>query len=199
MSESNRDDNHVCSFIKCRDVAQRPSLPGPPVRIGRGRGGRVEGRSTHPASCPGPLLSLCEFGWALQAREMRGSVCSTEHVFWSARVHGMRERALRGTVPSRTTPWGSQCGVEMRPFGSFPVLPSRLSRSGTAYAPPAARAPRPWRRLASSCRRSSRRDCRRGGTTRAPSRRRPPWRGGPRRRSPRVRAPQRAARGEATK
>ena len=141
MSESNRDDNHVCSFIKCRDIAQRPSLPGPPVRIGRGRGGRVEGRSTHPASCPSPLLSLCEFGWALQAREMRGSVCSAEHVFWSARVHGMRERALRGTVPSRTTPWGSQCGVEMRPFGSFPVLPSRLSCSGTAYAPPAARAP----------------------------------------------------------
>ena len=86
MSESNRGDNHVCLCIKCRDIARRPSLPGPSVRIGRGRSGRVEGRSISPASCPGPLLSLCVFGWAPGPREMRGSVCSAERVFWSARA-----------------------------------------------------------------------------------------------------------------
>ena len=82
MSESNRGDNHVCSCIKCRGIAPRPPLPGPSVRIGRGRSGRVEGRSISPPSCPGPLLSLCVFGWAPGPREMRGSVCSAERVFW---------------------------------------------------------------------------------------------------------------------
>ena len=129
ISEWNRGDNHVVLPIKCGDIGCRPSLPGPSVRIGCGRAGRVEGRSARPASCPGPLLSLCVFGSALRPREMRGSVCSAEHVFWSARGRGTRERVLRGTAPSHTTPWGSRCGVETPPFRLCPVLPGRLSFS----------------------------------------------------------------------
>ena len=86
VSELNRGDNHVVLSRNCRDIGRRPSLPGPSVRIGGGRSGRVEGRSNPPASCPGPLLSLCVFGWAPRPREMRGSVCSAERVFWSARA-----------------------------------------------------------------------------------------------------------------
>ena len=123
VSELNRGDNHVVLSRNCRDIGRRPSLPGPSVRIGGGRSGRVEGRSNPPASCPGPLLSLCVFGWAPRPREMRGSVCSAEHVFWSARGRGTRERLLRGTAPSHTTSWGSRCGVETHPFRSCPALP----------------------------------------------------------------------------
>ena len=69
------------------------------------------------------------FGWAPRPREMHGSVCSAERVFWSARGGGTRERVLRGTVPSRTRPWGSRCGVETPLFRLCPVLPGRLSFS----------------------------------------------------------------------
>ena len=69
------------------------------VSVSCGRPCMVEGRSARPASYPGPLLSLCVFGWAPGPREMRGSVCSAEPVFWPVHGVGWAPRVLACVAP----------------------------------------------------------------------------------------------------
>ena len=69
------------------------------VSVSCGRPCMVEGHSARPASYPGPLLSLCVFGWAPGPREMRGSVCSAEPVFWPVHGVGWAPRVLACVAP----------------------------------------------------------------------------------------------------
>ena len=112
--------------INCRDIARRPSLPGPSVRIGRGRAGQVELGPQHPpGQLPGsPSVPVC--------------------VWLGSRAQGnARQRLLSGAcflVCTRGVERGSVCCVAPFPAAPRPGalnVGSKRTHLGRAQSCPA--------------------------------------------------------------